>query len=51
MKKLKLGSFSEMKYGRMPDKSKLNEHGIYPVLADTALSAIPTNAISINKNW
>ena len=33
MKELKLGSFSEMKYGRMPDKSKLNEHGIYPVFS------------------
>ena len=33
MIELKLGSFSEMKYGRMPDKSKLKEHGAYPVFS------------------
>ena len=33
MLELKLGSFSEMKYGRMPDKSKLKEYGAYPVFS------------------
>ena len=33
MEHRKLGSFSEMKYGRMPDKKKLLDKGEYPVFS------------------
>ena len=29
----KLGSFSEMKYGKMPDKNKISDNGKYPVFS------------------
>lgn len=30
---LPLGSFSEMKYGKMPDKSRITDHGKYPIFS------------------